>query len=118
MLHHVTREVPPERIAETITFYELLGLRSVPAPPGIAGRAHWLERAGTQVHLMPVADAQPAAGHLALVLPEYAERLDGLRAAGHEVEPRRAHWGSPRAYVRDPAGHLVEVMETPPRRAT
>jgi hypothetical protein len=33
---------------------------------------------------------------------------------GHEVEPRRQHWGSPRSYVRDPARNLVELMAWPP----
>jgi catechol 2,3-dioxygenase-like lactoylglutathione lyase family enzyme len=114
MLHHVTREVRPEQLAPAIAFYELLGLRQVPTPPGIGDRAVWLERGGTQVHLMPRKDAEPASGHLALVLADYASALDRLRAAGHEIDPRREHWNAPRAYVRDPAGNLVEVMERPP----
>jgi catechol 2,3-dioxygenase-like lactoylglutathione lyase family enzyme len=105
---------PPEHLAETIAFYELLGLRRVPTPAGIGDRAVWLERQGTQVHLMPRLGAVPASGHLALVLPDYGATLDRLRAAGHEIDPRREHWGAPRAYLRDPAGNLVEVMERPP----
>ena len=80
-----------------------MGFTPVPVPPGIAGRAVWLERkAGgirTQILLAPSDEA----------VPEQA-----LRDAGHEVEPRRAHWGSPRAYVHDPAGNLVELMSWPP----
>jgi catechol 2,3-dioxygenase-like lactoylglutathione lyase family enzyme len=117
MLHHVTREIRPDLLERTVDFYALLGFTEVPAPPGIGRRARWLERKGTQVHLMPAAAAKPATGHLAVVLPEYAARLARLRAAGHAVEDRRPHWGAPRAYARDPAGNLVEVMESPPGRA-
>ncbi len=99
-------------------------------PTGIAGRAEWLEEGitdrgasagghplpagGPQVHLLFGDDTRPEAGHLALVCAEYDATVERLRAAGHEVEPRREHWGSPRAYVRDPAGNLVELMAWPP----
>ena len=76
----------------------------------------WVERAGTQVHLM-YADGDPVvppSGHLAVVVADYPATLDALRAAGHEPEPRAEHWGSPRAFVRDPAGHRVELMASPP----
>ena len=48
------------------------------------------------------------------MVADYAATVEGLEAAGHRVEPRRAHWGSPRSYVRDPAGYLVELMAWPP----
>jgi hypothetical protein len=49
-----------------------------------------------------------------VVVDRYPETVEALSAAGHEVEPRTAHWGSPRAYVRDPAGYLVELMAWAP----
>jgi catechol 2,3-dioxygenase-like lactoylglutathione lyase family enzyme len=76
---------------------------SLPAPAG-----------GQQIHLMFGDDPSPEAGHLALVCPDYDATVDALRAAGHDVEPRREHWGSPRAFVRDPSGDLVELMAWPP----
>ena len=78
----------------------------------------WVERGGTQVHLLFV-DAPEAlpAGHVAVVVEDYPFTLDRLRAEGHVVEPRREHWGSPRAYVRDPAGNLVELMAFPRNRS-
>jgi len=45
----------------------------------------------------------------------YDQVLAALAAAGHGAEPRREHWGSPRAYVHDPAGNLVELFQ-PARR--
>jgi catechol 2,3-dioxygenase-like lactoylglutathione lyase family enzyme len=76
----------------------------------------WLQRDGTQVHLMFVEDdpVVPPSGHLAVVVDDYDAALAALLEAGHEPEPRREHWGSPRCFVRDPAGHRVEVMAFPP----
>ena len=31
-----------------------------------------------------------------------------------DPQPREEHWGSPRCFVRDPVGHVVEVMAFPP----
>jgi catechol 2,3-dioxygenase-like lactoylglutathione lyase family enzyme len=114
MLHHVTREIRPSKLDECLRFYGLLGFEPVAAPDGIAGRAAWLERANTQIHLMFAHDARAERGHLAVVVERYDATVAALEAAGHRVEPRRPHWGSPRAYVRDPAGHLVEVMAFTP----
>jgi catechol 2,3-dioxygenase-like lactoylglutathione lyase family enzyme len=122
MIHHVTLQIAPSHLRDCIAFYAILGFDEVEPPAGIAGRAVWLERhvdAGAalpsqQVHLMPEPGASAPPGHFALVCPEYEATLQALRAAGHEVEPRRQHWGSPRSYVHDPAGNLVELMERPP----
>ena len=85
-------------------------------PDSLRDRALWVERAGTQVHLLYAeAPTVPAEGHVAVVVEDYEPTLAALRAAGHRVEPRRAPWGSPRAFVRDPAGHRVELMAFPPR---
>ena len=35
---------------------------------------------------------------------------------GFEPDPRAEHWGSPRSFVRNPAGHRVEVMAGSPAR--
>jgi len=110
--------LPQRKLQKCVAFYAILGFQPVEPPPGIAGRAVWLERAQTtprqQVHLMPKPDAAPSSGHFALVCPEYDAMVAALQQAGHEVEPRRQHWGSPRSYVRDPAGDLVELMQWPP----
>ena len=118
MIHHVALEVAPERERECIAFYSLLGFREVDPPASLSDRASWLEREGTQIHLLRT--DEPATlpnGHAAVVVPRYEQTLERLRAAGHEVESRTAHWGSPRAFVRDPAGNRVEIMEFPPAAA-
>jgi catechol 2,3-dioxygenase-like lactoylglutathione lyase family enzyme len=122
MIQHVTRDILPSELDRSTAFYALLGFDLVPAPPSLAGRAVWLEHAGTQIHLVFVGDQDPAAaghrppGHVGIVVADYERAIERLTDAGHHVEPRREHWGSPRSYVRDPAGYLVELMAWSPRR--
>lgn len=115
MIHHVTFEVRQGDREPTAAFYELLGFRRVEPPASLRDRALWLERDGTQIHLMRVEEPVTLPrGHAAVIAPDYEETMERLRAAGHEPEPREPHWGSPRAFVHDPAGNLVEVMAFPP----
>ena len=115
MLHHVTFEVRPGDREATAAFYELLGFRRAEPPASLRDRALWLERGDTQIHLMRVDEPVTLRrGHAAVIAPEYEQTIERLRAAGHEPEPREEHWGSPRAFVRDPADNLVEVMAFPP----
>lgn len=75
----------------------------------------WLNKAGTSVHLLTTDEpVVPATGHAAVVIDSYEQTLERLRAAGFDPQPRVEHWGAARAYVRDPAGHVVEVMAAPP----
>lgn len=114
MLHHVGIEVAPDDVERAAALFELLGFARVEPPPALA-EFTWLEREGTQVHLMP--DPRPVAprrGHLAVVVPEFEATLARLRAAGFETEPAREHWGAPRARVLAPGGHRLELMAAPP----
>ncbi|HET8566872.1 MAG TPA: VOC family protein [Solirubrobacterales bacterium] len=114
MLHHVGIEVGPDDIEATATFFELLGFERV-EPPATLREYTWVERDGTQVHLMPHEEPSiPQVGHLAVVVPDFEEALARLQAAGYEVERRREHWGSPRARAIAPNGHRVELMAAPP----
>jgi catechol 2,3-dioxygenase-like lactoylglutathione lyase family enzyme len=123
MIQHVTRPIQRSQLGECLRFYGLLGYEEIAVPDGIQDRAVWLARPGTpaaaaDLHLQ-FADA-PAAeqGHVAFVVDGYENALASLREAGYEVEPRREHWGSPRSYVRDPAGNLVELMARAPGERT
>jgi catechol 2,3-dioxygenase-like lactoylglutathione lyase family enzyme len=114
-LQHVSVEVEPGQVAACVAFYELLGFRPVDPPPSLADRAAWVERAGTQIHLMRRDDpVHLPAGHFAVVVDDYEPTLDRLREAGFDPEPRQEHWGAPRSFVRDPAGNRVELMAAPP----
>jgi len=115
MIQHVAFEVSRERWDACVAFYALLGFERVPPPPTLADRAAWVQSGPTQVHLMNVEEPTVLPrGHVAVVVDEYDATLAALREGGHDVEPRAEHWGSPRAYVRDPAGNLVELMAFPP----
>ena len=114
-LQHVSVEVEPAKVADCVAFYGLLGFAPVDPPPALRERAAWVERAGTQIHLMR--QDQPVVmphGHLALVVDDYDAALDRLRDAGFDPEPREEHWGAPRSFVHDPAGNRVELMAAPP----
>jgi catechol 2,3-dioxygenase-like lactoylglutathione lyase family enzyme len=121
VIHHVTLEIADDLLERCIEFYAALDFGRVQPPAGIVGRAVWLERAGDgprqQIHLMSAERPSARGGHFALVCPHYETVLDRLRARGAEPEPRREHWGSPRCYVRDPAGNLIELMAWPPSEA-
>ncbi|HET7590720.1 MAG TPA: VOC family protein [Solirubrobacterales bacterium] len=117
MLHHVGIEVVPADVEATAGFFELLGFKRV-EPPETLREYTWVEREGTQIHLMPCEDpVVPKVGHLAVVAPGFEQALQRLRDAGYEPERRRDHWGSPRARATAPSGHRVELMAAPPPRA-
>ena len=115
MLQHVAHETRPEDVDAVLAFWALLGFERIEVPPGLRGRSVWVERAGTQVHLLLTGDpVVPPAGHAAVVAEDYDATLAALRAAGHPVEPHAEHWGVPRAFATDPSGHRVELMSAPP----
>ena len=115
VIHHVALETAPADGAAAEQFWRLLGFRPVKPPPTLSDRAAWLQSGQTQIHLLwtegPVA---PPKGHAAVVLDDYDHTLARLRDAGYEVESRKEHWAAPRAFVRAPGGHRVEVMAAPP----
>lgn len=114
MLHHVGIELQPSDVDRAVEFFELLGFERVESPPTLAEYT-WLDRGGTQVHLMPEEYPTVAPrGHLAVVVPDFEPTLGRLREHGFEVERRREHWGAPRAHAIAPGGHRVELMAAAP----
>ena len=117
MLQHVSLEVPREEGEAALGFWELVGFARVDAPEEIAEYVIWVERAGTQIHLIltdPDHTTVPKLGHPAVVVEEFDPTLAALAAAGHEVEETRRLWGARRAFAITPGGHRVELMESPP----
>lgn len=114
MLHHVGIEVAPADIEAAAGFFELIGFERV-EPPAALQKYTWLERGGTQIHLMPEDEPTvPSPGHLAVVAPDFDATVALLRDHGFEVEPKGEHWGQPRALAIAPGGHRVELMAAPP----
>ena len=118
MLHHVGIEIAPAQIEAAVGFFELLGFERV-EPPATLREFTWLERAGTQVHLMPEEEPTvPSPGHLAVVVEDFEATFERVRTAGFEIERKREHWGVPRALAIAPGGHRVELMAAPPAPQT
>lgn len=114
MLHHVGIEVAPTNIEAAAGFFELIGFERVEPPPTLS-EFTWLEREGTQIHLMPEEEPKvPSPGHLAVVAPDFHATVSRLRERGFMVEPKREHWGQPRALAIAPGGHRVELMAASP----
>lgn len=116
-LHHVTVTVPYEAMLASVEeFYLTLGGVATGRPAKLmadtAGR--WIVYGETQVHLIlgkPV--SEPA--HFALELGEDYDRVRvSLTDQGATVREARDLWGSPRCFVHDPAGNLVELFEFGP----
>jgi catechol 2,3-dioxygenase-like lactoylglutathione lyase family enzyme len=115
LIQHVALETREEDADAAVAFWALLGFTEVAPPGALAERSRWVERAGTQVHLLLADDeVAPPQGHVAVVAEDYDATLGRLRAAGFAPEPRAEHWGAARAFVRAPGGHRVEVMARAP----
>ena len=118
MIHHIALETAPHLLAEESHFWQSVGFVEVPLPSGVNGGHSWLEREGTQIHLM--ADPEPVVplrGHVAVVAPDFEATLQRIGEAGFEVREERELWGQRRAKVLTPAGHTVELMAAPPAPA-
>ena len=116
MLQHVTLEVTPDQVRDCVAFWALLGFTEMTPPPLLRDRFTWVEREGTQIHLVPV--EQPIAareGHVAVLAEDFEATLTRLTDAGYHLREGTNAWAAPRSFVRDPAGHLIEVMSKPPQ---
>ena len=115
VIHHAALETRRADGETAVAFWRLLGFREVDPPETLRERAAWLERGGTQIHLLWKDEpTSPPEGHVAVVVDDYDATLGRLRDAGHEVEERARHWGAPRAFAKAPGGHRVELMASPP----
>jgi catechol 2,3-dioxygenase-like lactoylglutathione lyase family enzyme len=115
MLQHVTLEVREEDVRPCVAFWALVGFEEMTPPAALAGEFTWVHRAGTQIHLVPVAaPAVAQRGHVAVIADDYAATVRRLDEAGFAPQPGKRAWDADRVFVRDPAGHRVEIMEAPP----
>ncbi|HEX8160039.1 MAG TPA: VOC family protein [Solirubrobacteraceae bacterium] len=115
MIQHVAIEIRSADADACARFWALLGFERVAPPPALAQRAAWVQRAGTQVHLLFVDEPVIAPqGHVAVVVDDYDGTLGALREAGLDPQPRTEHWNSPRCFVRCPVGHRIELMAFAP----
>ena len=115
MLQHVSIEVLPADVDAAVAFWELLGFEVVESPDPLGDYVTWVEREGTQIHLIHTDGATvPVLGHAAVVVEEFEATIARVADAGHEVEETRDLWGARRAFAVGPGGHRVELMAAPP----
>jgi catechol 2,3-dioxygenase-like lactoylglutathione lyase family enzyme len=115
MLQHVSIEVPPKEADRMIEFWRLVGFEEIEAPEALGDQIRWVEREGTQIHVIVTkGHTAPVLGHAAVVVPDHAEAKQRLRDAGFEVQDARQLWGADRAFALAPGGHRVELMASPP----
>ena len=114
-LQHVTFEVTREQVEPHLAFWAMLGYEEMETPEPLQGRAVWMRRGGSHVHLLldeePVV---PPRAHAAFVVEDWDATLRALHAAGYESRPAMRLWECERAYLRAPGGHRVEIMSSPP----
>ena len=121
-VNHVS--FPVRDLADALAFYrDLLGLETLPRPDfGVDGA--WLGVGNAQTHLIvtpagmavdqPPPTLNPAASHLAFAIADYGKTLARLQGAGHEVLTPGAESGQ--MWVRDPDGHVIELIDPAARR--
>ena len=118
VLQHVSLEVDPPEVEAAIEFWRLLGFEPVDSPEALGGYVSWLEREGTQIHLIHTdAATAPVLGHAAVVVDDFEAAVAARRGGRATRSPRRAQlWGARRAFAIGPGGHRVELMAAPPPR--
>jgi hypothetical protein len=118
VLHHVSLEVKPDDVGRTLELFGLLGFARVPAPDPIAPFVTWLERDGTQIHLIHTPEATaPPLGHAGVVASDFEAAVARIRDAGFDVEDADELWGERRAFAILPGGGRIELMAGPPPAA-
>ncbi len=114
-IDHVQMAMPEGGEASAQEFYEgLLGLTRVPKPPHLERRGGcWFENERVKVHLGVDADFRPARkAHPALVVDGLDLLVAHLRASGHAVRDDETLETHHRAYVDDPFGNRIELLES------
>ena|SRR3982751_1426704 len=116
-LAHVNITAPPELEDVTKNFYAItLGMTEVPKPPESKGRGGaWYQLGNVQLHLsreQTPSKNDTTKQHVCYLVEDLNVAEQHLRAAGVAIIPDSLPIpGSPRFYVRDPAGNLIEIAQ-------
>lgn len=113
-LHHVQLAMPRGREEEARAFYVgVLGFAELPKPANLARRGGlWLRSGAADVHLGVEDDFRPAKkAHPALLVANLAEVRAACEAAGYRLTTDEPLEGYDRAYVADPFGNRIELLQ-------
>jgi catechol 2,3-dioxygenase-like lactoylglutathione lyase family enzyme len=116
-IDHVQLAMPAGREADAVAFYTGgLGLTQVPKPTELAKRGGcWFDTGSVQIHLGVEADFRPAQkAHPGLIVDDLDSIAARLQAADHIVDVDTAVPGTRRAFVADPFGNRIELLQAGP----
>ena len=108
-INHVS--VSAQDLDRSERFYqELFGTRRLPTPD-FGHPVRWLQVGDMQLHLFNRPDQAPPNHHFAVTVDDFETVFRRAREGGFLDRPevRRLPDGSAQAYLRDPAGNLVEI---------
>ena len=115
-LHHVNVTVPSELEQQAKEFYsDMLGLERVPKPGGSRPAGAWYQIGANQLHLSVENEnhGSLSSRHICFAVSDLKATENKFRGAGVEIIPDpRPIENNPRFYVRDPAGNLLEIVQS------
>ena len=114
-IDHVQLAMPAGREDAAREFYgRLLGIPEVPKPPELQKRGGvWFEKGEVRIHLGVDPEFRPARkAHPGLRVRDLASLVSTLRDAGCEVSDYDSLSGARRAFVADPFGNRLELIES------
>ena len=113
-IHHVQLAMPRGEEDRGRAFYrDLLGLTEIPKAASLKERGGlWFEIGALELHLGIEDDFRPAKkAHPGLLVEDLPSLVTRLEAAGHPTTPDQLLEGYDRAYVHDPFGNRIELLE-------
>ncbi len=113
-IDHVQLAMPSGGEDRARAFYsQTLGVPEVPKPPELAKRGGaWFERGSLKIHLGVEADFRPAKkAHPGLRVRDLGAFIARCRADGYNVTEADPRPGSNQAFVEDPFGNRIELLE-------
>lgn len=113
-IDHIQLAMPPGQEEKARDFYTgVLGLTEKPKPAELAKRGGvWFEQGSLKIHLGVEPDFRPAAkAHPGLLVEGLKELLERCERAGFIVSGEQQIEGYSRAFVNDPFGNRIELME-------
>jgi catechol 2,3-dioxygenase-like lactoylglutathione lyase family enzyme len=113
-IDHVQLAMPPGQEQEARRFYHhVLGIPEVSKPTDLASRGGcWFESGDLKIHLGVEQDFRAARkAHPGLIVEHMSELLTKLDAAGYPVTDEKIFDDCRHAYVSDPFGNRIELIE-------
>jgi glutamate/tyrosine decarboxylase-like PLP-dependent enzyme/catechol 2,3-dioxygenase-like lactoylglutathione lyase family enzyme len=113
-IDHIQLAMPPNQEQKAREFYAVvLGLAEKPKPDNLAKRGGvWFEQGSLKIHLGVEQDFKPSAkAHPGLLVEGLSELVGRCERAGYSVVGDSRLDGYHRAFVTDPFGNRIELME-------